>query len=454
LTIFPAVGKTYRASENAFILASHYMRFELAKLHLQIAQDMGISFEGKEGDLQLKSIGTMVNSITARGKIGNKNSAPGWVNALMWSPKMFKGALDVSTAHMFNKDMKGTYGRSAAVKNLLKVIGGVALIKVIAGLIDPDSVEWDPRSADAAYIRVGDTRFAMPGSDLLALMVLGTRVGLGLTEKLTGIKSMKSSTSDSTYFLTEKGFREYGIASVILDFFFNKSSPAFGVLLNHLKGEDRQGNAPTVLGDIRDLFAPMPASTAKELLSNPKAANTFGAMILDHFGSSTNTYPDSPRYVFKQAQDTISQAMYQKPFEDLTPSQQSSVSKQPDILSAQKTYDSRPKKDEPFEIKQTLDEFETAKRILAAFPPDIQRKITDKGIDSIGIKSTITVNGNKFYLNDKRFKAYEDLVVKNLISMRGNIAGQSNEKDMRVIIDKQKDLARETLLQQINSGRL
>jgi hypothetical protein len=431
----PGVGKIYRASEHAYTLSSYYMRFELAKLHIQIAQASGVDFKGEEGTRQLEAIGKMINSLTARGKIGKQNNAPGWVNAVIWSPKMLKGSIDVLTGHAFDSSMDGTYAKQAAGRNLLKVIAVQALILAIAKAIDPDSVEIDPRSSDFGKIRVGDTRFDISGG-MDSLIVLAMRLSLALAEPWTDVPAFKSSASGETHFLTKGDYREQGALSVVWDFLTNKTSPFAGVIVNHLRGEDRQGNKLTVLGDLRDLFAPMPATTAQELLSNPNSANVFVAMILDELGSSTNTYPDSAYSKVKKFIEDSSQSLYKKSAADLTPQEYSTIVDSPGYKAIEIEY-KQTRRQGPARFQQSAEVYEAGKKLYDGLPDDTRKSLWDRGITTIGIDNK--VNGQP--LSDKRFQEYADTVAVILQSHAKDIISQT-DKDLPEYISYLKEVAR------------
>lgn len=431
----PGVGRAYRASENGYVLASHFARFELTKLHLQIAKAAGTDFEGKEGDRQLEAIGKLVNSLTARGKIGNKNNAPGWVNALMWAPKMLKGNVDVLLAHSTDPSMYDTYAIKAARLDLLKVIAGQALILAIAKAIDPDSVELDYRSPDAGKIKIGDTRHDISGG-MDTIRIAGVRLLLAMLEPVTGIPAVKSSSGE-THFVTKGDWREGGM-SIIWDFLVNKSTPAGTIIQNHLKGFDRQGDKVSLLGDLRDLFAPLPATTAQELLSNPNRAPFLLSMTADWFGSSSNTYPDAPYVKVKRFIEDSSQSIYKKPASDITAKEYKAIIDSPGYKQIEIEY-KQTKRQGPARFQQSADVYEAGKAIYDGLPDTTRKSLFDRGVMTIGISDK--VDGQP--LSPERFKEYAAQVSAVIQYHAKDIEAQS-DKDLPEYISYLKEVARMT----------
>ncbi len=142
------LGKIFKASENAFIGTAYYLRARTAEQMFDIAESSGIDLTDKN---ELQNIGKLVNSLTARGDTGAKSQKPGLVNAVLWSPKMIKGNIDVMLLQPlggggFSKDVStkriggekfgidATFAQRRAAINLLRIIVGQAA--GVAGFLD------------------------------------------------------------------------------------------------------------------------------------------------------------------------------------------------------------------------------------------------------------------------------------------------------------------------------
>mgnify|MGYP001594511972 CR=1 FL=1 len=276
----PLLGRAFKASEAAYTGFVRRTRADVFDKMIDIAKKSGVELTTDE----LQSIGKMVNSLTGRGHLGRAEPAASVVNNVFFSPRFLKSQLDVLT-HPLSGAGGSNFVRKQAALNLLKAVSGTAAILVIAKALAPDSVEFDPRSADFGKIKVRNTRFDVTGG-MASLLTLAARLAS---------MSAKSSTTGkiSTFGLRAEGvpkFGEHTGKDVIYDFFENKLSPAASVMKDLYEGKDRHGKRPTVLGELSNLFEPMASSNYRELKNDPNSAPILLAMIADGLGASTNTY--------------------------------------------------------------------------------------------------------------------------------------------------------------------
>jgi hypothetical protein len=442
----PVIGRVFNAAEAAFSSLQKFQRADIFDAEMELAKTLGLDPMTDA----VKGIGKLTNSVTSRGNLDiskrfSFEPVADFLNLILTAVRMMKSDVDVWTGYQLNRDMSA-FARKRGLAKSAKEIAVMAAVLALAELLKPGSVEWEDTKSTFGGIEIDDVIY-MPFAKL-KYFVLAARLAKKVYTTANGkvIKLNTGVQGQPTQW------------SVLNDFMGNRTSPFFSVFKDRAMGENFDHTKPTILGDVVKTTVPLTAETSVEYVVNKKVSvpSKIGAMVSEIIGWSTNPVeymPTTENQKLKDIQKTFSKQLYSLPFEDLSPAQQNRINTIPEVVAQEKIKKAY-YADKPDSFTEGTEEFDASKRIMAAFPPDIQRKITEKGIDSIGIKSTITVNGNKFYLNEKRFKAYEDLVTRNLISMRGNIADQSNEKDMRVIIDEQKDLARETLLQQIDSGRL
>jgi len=278
----PYLGIPFKAADNAFVGSAHFMRYKVAKQYIDIARKTGGDLTSPEA---LKSQGQLVNSLTARGDIGAKSQKPGLINALLWSPRMIKADIDLLTVHLFDKGFTKT-ARKQAAENLLSIIIGQAIVYGIATLIDPDSTEWDPTSADFGKIRIKNTRFDI--SVMAPLIRLAARLG----PLLFGAKSsIKSTTTGKRIDLNTGKYGSMTGTDVLYDFLENKKAPALEVVWARLSGKYKYTDeTPTVAGDLRRLFVPLPVENVFELADNEESANILISIIADEYGVFTQTY--------------------------------------------------------------------------------------------------------------------------------------------------------------------
>lgn len=288
-----AVGKTYKASQDAYTLFNNRTRADLFDKYIDIAQHSGAEFDAQN----LEAIGRMVNSLVGRGRLGPLEPVAQYINVPFFSPKMLKSHVDVLFEPLsgggggFIGQEGGTnFVRKQAAINLLKIIGGTAAVLALAAFFDPDSVEMDPRSANFGKIRVGDTRFDVTGG-WASIAILASRLATMKT---------KSSITGEVKEINERdkeGKVKFGAPTgkdVVYDFFENKQSPPFAVASDILEGQTFAGEKPTVLTSLRDLYEPLPLSNARESLREPNSAPLLLTLIADGLGIATNTYGAKP----------------------------------------------------------------------------------------------------------------------------------------------------------------
>lgn len=304
------VGKTYKASQDAYTALHTRWRADIFDKYVEIAKKQGVELD----DTQLGAIGRMVNSLTGRGRFGRAENVTQYLNVPFFSPKALKSHIDVLLDPLrggqeglapFGEPKEGTnFVRKEAAKNLAKIVIGTGIMLAIAKAVKPDSVDFDFRSANAGKVKVGNTRFDVTGG-WGSLAVLSTRLALWMSSAVTPDKytvaPFKSSTTGETRFFNErtrtgaKKFNSQTAKDVFFDFFENKESPSFAVLSNIMEGETRRGEKPTVWTSVRDLYEPLPYANYKELKDDPNSAPTLLALILDGLGVGSNTYSAKPK---------------------------------------------------------------------------------------------------------------------------------------------------------------
>ncbi len=277
----PVLGRFYKASEAAYTGFVRRTRADVFDKMIDVAKKSGVDLN----DNELQSIGKMVNSLTGRGHLGRLEPAANAVNSLFFSPRNVKSHIDLLLQPATGAG-GSSFVRKQAALNLVKVLTGTAAVLATARAVKKDSVETDPRSADFGKIKIGNTRFDMTGG-MASLATLAAR--------LATMSTKNSTTGHVAQFgaRTRSGQPKFGAPTAkdtVYNFFENKLSPAASVILDLLKGQDRQGNKPTVTGEVRNLFEPLPVTNYLELKNDPKSAPILLGVIADALGISTNTY--------------------------------------------------------------------------------------------------------------------------------------------------------------------
>lgn len=276
----PVAGKLYKASEAAYTGFLQRQRVDIFDKYMDIAKKTGVDLNDK----QLQDIGKLVNSLTGRGHLGKLEPAADTLNSIFFSPRMLKSHIDVLTAHQFQQGVT-PFVRKEAAKNLLKIISGTAAVLATANAVKPGSVEWDPRSSNFGKIKIGNTRFDVSGG-MGSVATLASRLAAW---------SKKSSTTGDVKSLTGGGFGQGDAADLVIDFFENKLSPAAGVARDIMRGEDFNGNKPTIGNIAKGLAMPLVIQNFTQA-KQPNSADPLAALIADGLGISANSYSSSPNW--------------------------------------------------------------------------------------------------------------------------------------------------------------
>lgn len=278
----PLLGRVFKASEAAFSGTAYRLRADIADQLVKSAAKSGRDVTEKE---LLKSIGTYTNSLTGRGDLGRAEGFAKAFNNLFFSPRFFKSNLDFLTAHAFDRTMDPLL-KNRARMNLLKAISAVGSGLALAHTINPDSVEFDPRSSDFGKIKVGNTRVDVTAG-MSSILTLAAR-------ELS--QSSKSSTTGKITKIDDGKFGGKTSLGVMGDFLVNKFAPLPRTVIDVRQGHDFNDNpinlysAEGIKNTASDLLLPLPISNAIELSNDPESIGVVLGTTFDGLGLGTNTY--------------------------------------------------------------------------------------------------------------------------------------------------------------------
>lgn len=273
----PALGRIFKASESAFSGSALRGRIKLYELIRGIAENNGVEIDNK----QIESIGTLVNSLTARGKWG-KRGEPSVVKLVLWAPKMLKAHLDNLILHPSGLSDITPFARKQAQINLVKIISSTAIVLGIANALQPGSAELDPRSSKSGKIVIGTGKKAQTIGVLLDLIglssttysdgsvALDTTGGAASIITLASRLATMSSKSSTTGIVNELG-SGYGKTSgfdLAVDFLTNKTTPIAHAIIDVLRGEKFGGDKPTVANTFYGLTTPISVQNFINLLDD------------------------------------------------------------------------------------------------------------------------------------------------------------------------------------------
>lgn len=277
----PGLGRVFKASEVAFKGSALRMRMDLFDFLHDMAKNNGV----KINDIQIKDIGAVVNSLTARGKWGKYGESP-LVKLILWAPRMLKGNLDILTAHGVGSGLKTPFARKEAWKNLAKIVGGLAVLLLIVKAIKKDSVDFDPTSSDFGSIVVDDTKMSRAVGALTdfagaSSTSSGGRTKFDVTGGLGSIVTFISreitgkTKSPTTGIKTDlgSGFGDTSRFDAFINFLTGKTTPLSKTAIDLLKGKNSRGQTPNLGNVSQNLLLPISVQNILGIFQDPASTD-------------------------------------------------------------------------------------------------------------------------------------------------------------------------------------
>lgn len=263
----PVIGRFFKGAETAFNGGAIRMRADLADLYLKQAEKAGADMSDKE---VLEGIGNIVNAMTGRGNIGKLESMSRETNVLFFSIKFLKANVDTLAGGVKNmlkypfKYKTMTWAEKKSAKNLTKIIGSVATVLTMAEILNPGSVEWDPRSTKFARlpIKVSDDKtihIDITGG-MSSLATLAARITPSKNNGKWGFYTKNSKGEVKSLISGEYGART--AMDVVSDFVQGKFSPPAALLRDILRGSRFDGSKVTFKNAVTGLTTPISAQQA------------------------------------------------------------------------------------------------------------------------------------------------------------------------------------------------
>jgi hypothetical protein len=289
----PLFKRLYKASESAYNGAALRFRADLADRLIAEAEAMGVDVKDPE-----TGIGTLINSMTGRGKVIITPGQHKTINTTIFSIKYVKSNFDVLTAHVLDRKM-GSFAKKKAAQNILKVIGVISGVLTVAKMLDPDSVELDPRSSKFGKIWVGKNHeigINVTGG-LNSLFTLAARITPTFHK---GKISWGGWYKDSEGRYVKPGkFGAMNPLDHIVNFITGKASPVSRVVLDLWKGKNIKGEKITSGGEAVGLMTPIPIQNLYELAKTSAGEEPILFALLsalDLLGVNVNSKQKKRRY--------------------------------------------------------------------------------------------------------------------------------------------------------------
>lgn len=280
----PLLKQVTKFSERGAVGYLNVLRQNVGDWQIKLMMEKGMT---PENSLKVyQDVGKMINWGTGRSDLGWMERAPGALNAIMFSPRNFVAKLHLMNpfeyiglsrpaAKLLMREQVATLAQGIMFLNLMKLNGA--------------EVETDPRSADFAKAKIGDTRIDMFGGFQQNAVFL-TRLAYGIMGK-PAIKN----ASGKIYNLDGKQFPFSTPLDLTARFLRGKLSPQMTIVVDALAGSDMMGNefGQNMQQEALNRFVPM---VWQDMLDAQKELGwgALGTTMLGFYGAGTQTYKPRP----------------------------------------------------------------------------------------------------------------------------------------------------------------
>lgn len=269
------VGRVVGASNRAYTGFLTKLRADVFDKVVNESKTAGAKLDKKA----LDSLAKFINSASGRGSGKMLDKHAGLLSQALFSPRLWKSRIDIlNPAYYARLD---PMARKLALQSTASF---ASIATTILGLAAAGgaTVIWDPRSADFAKIKVGDTRYDILG---------GLQQNMRLASQLATGQKINSVTGELQTLGPDRGFGKPSRLDLAYQFLENKENPVVAYGTKALRGTDQVGNPINLASEAGKLFTPLTAQqtweTARNVNSLPKgiAMNVPGT-----FGVGVQTY--------------------------------------------------------------------------------------------------------------------------------------------------------------------
>lgn len=274
----PIVGRGVRMSGRAYTGFLNRMRADMFDFYLDSAEKQGIEL-GPDGT---KSVARFINSATGRGDLGMLSGHAVTLNSLFFSPRLLFSRLNFLNPAYYAK--LDPFARKQALRAALQLTGTVGATLFLAKMAGAD-VNEDPRNADFAKIKVGNTRIDVLG---------GFQQPVRLLAQLSSGKVI-SSTTGKTLSLGPQGPGNLSRRDIAQRFFEAKLAPVPSLVNDAAKGTDFTGQPFSWKAAAVQRMTPLLAQDIRELHKEKGSVPLdVGAYALGALGIGIQTYGPKP----------------------------------------------------------------------------------------------------------------------------------------------------------------
>jgi hypothetical protein len=276
----PVIGRGVKASDRAYSGFLNKLRADTFDSLVKLSKEAGVDLE-KDGKA-LRDMAKYINSATGRGDVAGliqKNAH--LLNGLFFSPRLIASRMTMLNPAFYVQLTPVV--RKEAIKSLIG-FSAIALTALNLAKHSGLQVETDPRSADFAKIKDGDTRY-----DILGGFQQYIRFGAQMISGETKTASGKINS------LTKGEYGKDTRLDTAEKFFENKFSPVASFIADYLRGKDPAGKKFTWTKEIASRFIPLVAQDTADAFKEYGAKGLLSG-IPGIFGVGVQTYkPKKPK---------------------------------------------------------------------------------------------------------------------------------------------------------------
>lgn len=386
-----------KASERAYTTTLNSLRFYTFKKYAQKWQGSGKTAEDYE------KLAKFINHATGRGDIKGLEEYAPFLNATFFAPRLQMGRIQ-SITDLF-KGIKGDLKkgeisptRKIIAADLVSFFGGGIGILALLSKMKGISVEDDPRSSDFGKIRFGNTRIDFWGGySQIARLV----AQLATAE-------MKGTDTDRVM-KVDRG-------NIIWRFIQTKLSPAAGLSVDLVRGETFLGKqleaTPEIVSEqVYERFTPLFVQDVVDALRYQGFTSAAIVSPLAVHGIGAMTYPVRPSSEAAKMKDSLSREKFGKSWDEISNIGQQYIRESNPEIELMERKASVERENFDLVAKRLEEQRKVMNGIIDKMPSPIRKDIDNLNVYIPGLSRYVA---NGFYLNDNRYKEYQNKVKVNM----------------------------------------
>jgi hypothetical protein len=300
----PLIGRLFKASEVAYNGGALRLRADLADREIKLAEKVGVNTLNND---EAKSLGKLVSSITGRGSLGKLEPIGKELNVLFTSVKFLRSIVDPflsipryaagKVGVMPFKNKGEEFAAKEYATKFIRIIATLSSILTIAKLLDPNSVDEDPRKGHMGKIKINGQWVDISGK-MGSIITLASKM---VPTTHNGEWGFWYVDNKGEYQKMEGKYGQQTPLDILEGFFEGKLSPFASIFRDIWKRSMYGGKPVTAIGELKNVTTPILVKNIKDL-KNPNGSINLGAMIFDALGFSatSNIVPNKESGIIKE----------------------------------------------------------------------------------------------------------------------------------------------------------